>query len=155
MNKALAQLTDLFRSMTPGARITAGLLLTVVVVSLAYLFNSGFSGPDTYLLGGKSFTDTEMAHIQVAFGQALNPVIERIAARIALLREVLLPLALEPAVAEHYARLRLALQRAGTPIGPNDLWLAAHALERDLTLVTNNEREFSRVPGLRVENWLR
>lgn len=70
MNKAVAQLTDLFRSMTPGARITAGLLLTVVVVSVAYLFNSGFSGPDTLLLGGKSFSDEEMQAIQVAFGAA-------------------------------------------------------------------------------------
>lgn len=56
--------------MTPGARITAGLLLTVVVVSVAYLFNSGFSGPDTYLLGGKSFSDKELQAIQAAFGVA-------------------------------------------------------------------------------------
>jgi tRNA(fMet)-specific endonuclease VapC len=47
------------------------------------------------------------------------------------------------------------LRRAGTPIGPNDLWIAAQALAEDLTLVTGNEREFARVPGLRVENWLR
>ncbi len=70
MNKAFAQLTDLFRSMTPGARITAGLLLAVVVISVAYMFNSGFSGADTYLLGGKSFSDKEMQDIQIAFGEA-------------------------------------------------------------------------------------
>ncbi len=56
--------------MTPGARIIAGLLLAVVVVSVAYLFNSSVSGPDTYLLGGRAFTDNEMARIQVAFGEA-------------------------------------------------------------------------------------
>jgi len=52
-----------------------------------------------------------------------------------------------------YAHLRARLERAGTPIGALDLLIAAHALSRDLTLVTNNEREFRRVGGLRVENW--
>ncbi len=52
-----------------------------------------------------------------------------------------------------YAQLRARLERAGTPIGPLDTIIAAHALAHDLTLVTNNEREFRRVPGLRVENW--
>jgi len=55
---------------------------------------------------------------------------------------------------ETYARIRAHLQRAGTPIGANDLLIAAHALALDLTLVTANIREFSRVPDLRVENWL-
>jgi tRNA(fMet)-specific endonuclease VapC len=54
-----------------------------------------------------------------------------------------------------YARIRLTLERAGTPIGPNDLFIAAHACALDVPLVTDNEREFRRVPGLRVENWLR
>ena len=54
-----------------------------------------------------------------------------------------------------YAELRTQLERAGRPIGGNDLLIAAHALALDLTLVTANEREFSRVPKLRVENWLR
>lgn len=60
----------------------------------------------------------------------------------------------EPAE-QTYGELRAALERAGTPIGPNDLWIAAHALTSEATLVTDNEREFGRVPGLRVENWLR
>lgn len=53
-----------------------------------------------------------------------------------------------------YADTRAALVAAGTPIGANDLFIAAHALALDLTLVTANADEFSRVPGLRVENWL-
>jgi len=61
---------------------------------------------------------------------------------------------LEPPVEQHYADIRNALERAGTPIGPNDLLIAAHARALGLTLVTDNVREFSRVPGLRVENWL-
>ena len=57
-------------------------------------------------------------------------------------------------VEHHYARLREALQRAGTPIGPNDMLIAAHALAHDLTLITDNVDEFLRVDGLRVENWI-
>lgn len=54
-----------------------------------------------------------------------------------------------------YAHIRSVLERAGTPIGGNDLLIAAHALALDCTLVTDNVAEFSRVPGLGVENWLR
>jgi tRNA(fMet)-specific endonuclease VapC len=54
-----------------------------------------------------------------------------------------------------YGDLRTALERAGTPIGANDLLIASHALSLGLTLVTHNEAEFRRVPGLSVENWLR
>lgn len=53
-----------------------------------------------------------------------------------------------------YADIRAHLTRSGRPIGPNDLLIAAHALALDLTVVTDNIREFSRVPNLRVENWL-
>lgn len=53
-----------------------------------------------------------------------------------------------------YGRLRLHLEQAGQPIGPNDLLIAAHALALDATVITDNQREFQRVPGLRVENWL-
>lgn len=54
----------------------------------------------------------------------------------------------------HYGRIRSTLERAGTPIGNNDLWIAAHALAENLILVTNNEREFARIDGLRLENWV-
>jgi tRNA(fMet)-specific endonuclease VapC len=58
--------------------------------------------------------------------------------------------------AEHaYADIRAALERRGTPISANDMLIAAHALALDATLVTYNEREFSRIEGLKVENWLR
>jgi tRNA(fMet)-specific endonuclease VapC len=56
--------------------------------------------------------------------------------------------------AAHYGRLRAWLEAAGTPIGPLDLQIAAHALSLDVTLVSNNMREFSRVPGLKLENWV-
>ena len=59
-----------------------------------------------------------------------------------------------PGAAMHYGQIRAELQRAGTPIGGNDMLIAAHARSLDLTLVTNNRREFDRIPGLRVENWV-
>ncbi|MBB3611118.1 type II toxin-antitoxin system VapC family toxin [Rhizobium sp. BK602] len=62
---------------------------------------------------------------------------------------------LENSAYRHYGWLRADLRRKGTPIGPNDLWIAAHALALDAVLVTDNEGEFSRVPGLKIENWLR
>jgi tRNA(fMet)-specific endonuclease VapC len=54
---------------------------------------------------------------------------------------------------QRYAELRAELERRGTPIGGNDMLIAAHALALDCILVTANEREFRRVPGLKVENW--
>jgi flagellar M-ring protein FliF len=69
LNRALAQVRDLFLSMTPGARITAGLLLAVVVISLAYLLHGGVGG-DTYLFGGASFTPSEQQAMETAFGKA-------------------------------------------------------------------------------------
>jgi tRNA(fMet)-specific endonuclease VapC len=53
-----------------------------------------------------------------------------------------------------YGAIRSALELKGTPIGNNDLWIAAHAKAAGLTVVTNNEREFQRVPGLKVRNWV-
>ena len=53
-----------------------------------------------------------------------------------------------------YGVLRTSLEKQGNIIGANDLWIAAHAMALDLTLVTNNTREFSRVEGLRIENWV-
>lgn len=58
------------------------------------------------------------------------------------------------ALCEHYATQSARLRAAGKPIGANDLWIACHALADDSTLVTNNLREFERVAGLRVENWV-
>ena len=56
---------------------------------------------------------------------------------------------------EVYGSIRTQLELAGTPIGGNDLLIAAQALALDHTLVTDNDKEFSRIDGLRVENWLR
>ena len=52
-----------------------------------------------------------------------------------------------------YGAIRALLASKGTPIGNNDLWIAAHAKAAALTLVTNSEKEFKRVPGLKIQNW--
>jgi tRNA(fMet)-specific endonuclease VapC len=63
-------------------------------------------------------------------------------------------LSLDQGASAHYGRTRLHLERRGLPIGGNDLWIASHCLHLGLTLVTNNEREFSRIPDLAIENWI-
>ncbi|HEY9278161.1 MAG TPA: type II toxin-antitoxin system VapC family toxin [Methylotenera sp.] len=56
--------------------------------------------------------------------------------------------------AQHYGAIRSQLEKIGQPIGVNDLHIAAHARSEGLILVTNNAREFSKVPGLQLENWI-
>ncbi|MDO9226148.1 MAG: PIN domain-containing protein [Pseudomonadota bacterium] len=70
-----------------------------------------------------------------------------------LARLILVPYGAPPALCEHYARHANRLKLAGTPIGCNDLWIACHALAEDSILVTNNTAEFTRIEGLRLENW--
>lgn len=53
-----------------------------------------------------------------------------------------------------YGKIRAALERKGTPIGPLDMLIASHAKSMGLTLVTNNVKEFERIPGLKIENWV-
>jgi tRNA(fMet)-specific endonuclease VapC len=64
----------------------------------------------------------------------------------------ILPFTVEAAA--HYGQLRLELERAGRPVGPYDMLIGAHARSEGLIMVTNNLREFERMPGLRVENWI-
>jgi tRNA(fMet)-specific endonuclease VapC len=77
--------------------------------------------------------------------------------RVALL-EFLLPftvLDFDPFASVEYGRIRALLESKGKPIGPMDLLLAAQAKSHNLILVTNNEKEFRRIDGLRIENWAR
>jgi tRNA(fMet)-specific endonuclease VapC len=53
----------------------------------------------------------------------------------------------------HYGQVRAELERAGTPCGPHDMQIGGHARSEGLIVVTNNIREFNRMPGIRVENW--
>ena len=91
---------------------------------------------------------------ELQFGATLKPLATRIATQLERLLRCLPVLPLSPDSGTHYARIRSDLQRKGTPIGPNDLWIAAHALALQFTLVTLNTREFARVKGLNLENWV-
>ena len=73
--------------------------------------------------------------------------------RIDALIEEIEPLDFDLRAAATYGRVRAQLEAGGTPIGPNDMLIAAHALSRGLTVVTDNRAEFGRVKGLKVENW--
>jgi tRNA(fMet)-specific endonuclease VapC len=73
--------------------------------------------------------------------------------RIDALVEEIEPLDFDLRAAATYGRVREQLEAGGTPIGPNDMLIAAHALSRGLTVVTDNTTEFRRVKGLKVETW--
>jgi len=73
--------------------------------------------------------------------------------QLAELKGLLPVLPIPEAGGESYGAIRALLERRGEKIGNNDLWIAAHAKAAGLVLVTNNENEFKRVPGLKVENW--
>lgn len=76
-------------------------------------------------------------------------------ARLTELVSFLPVLAMPENAAHEYGRIRAGLEARGETIGGNDLWIAAHAKAAGLVLVTNNEREFKRVPGLKLQNWSR
>lgn len=79
----------------------------------------------------------------------------RLAAQLETILGTLDVLAFDAPADRAYGSLRVQLERSGQPIGANDMLIAAHALALGCTLVTDNERGFSRVTGLRIENWLR
>jgi len=74
--------------------------------------------------------------------------------RIAQFLDAIPVLPLDAACADVYGSIRATLEEKGLPIGGNDLWIAAHALASNMTLVTHNVGEFKRVKGLKVEDWL-
>jgi len=74
------------------------------------------------------------------------------------LTQFIAPLELLPyddEVAQYYGDLRAHLEKMGAPIGSLDMLIAVHALSIDCTLVTNNEKEFIRIPNLKIDNWVR
>lgn len=71
-----------------------------------------------------------------------------------LTRQVPVVYRADRSLCEHYAAQFTRLKLAGTPIGAKDLWIACHALAEDATLVTHNGRQFERVSGLRLEDWV-
>jgi tRNA(fMet)-specific endonuclease VapC len=91
---------------------------------------------------------------ELAYGAAKSARRSEAIAQLDELRSALPIIALPENAAEIYGVIRADLEGRGQQIGNNDLWIAAHALAANLILVTNNEREFGRVKGLKVQNWV-
>lgn len=104
-------------------------------------------------VGEDSICTSVVVAAELRYGAAKSGS-QQLADRVDLLLSALGILPLEPPADRRYGELRHQLAQRGTPFGPNDLLIAAHALAADLTLVTANTREFERVPSLRIEHWL-
>ena len=104
-------------------------------------------------VGEDSICTSIVVAAELRYGAAKSAS-KQLSERVGVLLSALEILPLEPPADQRYAEIRHHLARRGTPIGPNDLLIAAQALAADLTLITANTHEFERVPSLRVENWL-
>lgn len=100
------------------------------------------------------FAISSITHAELQYGIAKS---RHSARNQVALNEFLLPLTILPFHGDHmvrcYGRIRADLESRGRTIGPLDMLIAAHALSFDLTIITNNIQEFSRIPGLACENW--
>jgi tRNA(fMet)-specific endonuclease VapC len=103
-------------------------------------------------VGSVGISSITLAELQYGVAKSSDPGRNQVA-----LLEFCAPLEIlvfGPAAADAYGRIRAALEKKGLPIGPLDTLIAAQALSLPATLVTCNEREFRRIEGLKVENWL-
>ena len=92
---------------------------------------------------------------ELIYGASKSNQKKRVLRILADLKERIPILALNEGAATAYGEIRAHLEKSGRPIGANDLWIASHARTEGLTLVTNNLREFKRVPKLNIENWVK
>ena len=114
--------------------------------------------PEEVLRRFRKLRPGEAALSVITYGELLYGAAkskQRVAAleRLHELVHLLPAIPLPETAAETYGTIRAELESKGQMIGNNDLWIAAHALAAELTLVTNNEKEFRRVRGLKVQNW--
>ena len=114
--------------------------------------------PDAVLRRFRTLRHGEAVLSVITFGELLYGAEKSLQRAVALqqlqeLAELLPVMALPETAAQTYGRMRAELERKGLVIGNNDLWISAHAKAAGLTLITNNEREFRRVSGLKVQNW--
>lgn len=91
---------------------------------------------------------------ELMYGAEKSRVREQATRQLAELAGLVPVMELPPEAGQFYGAMRAALETKGEIIGNNDLWIAAHARAAGLILVTNNEREFRRIPGLKVQNWV-
>ena len=103
--------------------------------------------------GEKSICTSIIVAAELRFGVNKSGS-ERLSTQLEIILSAIEILPLDEPADRRYGTLRNYLEERGASIGPNDMLIAAHALALDCTVITANEREFSRVPGLKVENWL-
>ena len=106
----------------------------------------------------ESIQPDQLSLSAITFAELMNGAkksqrVEANVSRLNALGEILEICSFDQQAAVAYGDVRSSLEKRGEVIGPHDLLIAAHALSLDQTLVTNNEREFKRVEGLKVDNW--
>ena len=127
-------------------------LLDTNVISRLMKEPTGASATRLSEIGDDRICTSIVVACELRFGAAVRRS-ERLTMAVERVLEAIPVIPLDEPADEHYASIRRALQCRGTPIGPNDLLIAAHARSLGLTLVTENAAEFSRVSELAVENW--
>jgi tRNA(fMet)-specific endonuclease VapC len=131
-----------------------GYLLDTSVVSDLVRAPQGRAATRLRMVGDSEACTSIIVAAELRYGAA-KKASARLTSQLEAVLAVLPILAFESPADATYAGLRAELERIGRPIGGNDLLIAAHALTLGHTLITDNEREFSRVRGLLCENWLR
>jgi tRNA(fMet)-specific endonuclease VapC len=106
-----------------------------------------------YLAGINNLYISSITVAELEFGVAKSSQSEKNAEVLEKFLSELKAIDFDIAAAREYGRIRALLEKNGTPIGSNDILIASTAISRDFILVTNNEREFSRVDRLKIENW--
>ena len=134
-------------------KVAVRFLLDTNIVSHVARFSQGAIAKRIADVGESQVCTSIVVAAELRYGAARKGS-ERLSQRIEAVLSALEVLAFEAPADRRYAELRTWLERRGTPIGPNDLLIAAQALAADLTVVTANVDEFRRVPALLVENWL-
>lgn len=130
-----------------------GYLLDTSIISDLVRNPQGLAAKQLRRVGDETVCTSIVVACELRFGAA-KAASKRLSEQLDRVLEPLDILPLESPAEYYYAEIRSALERRGTPIGPNDLLIAAHALALGFTLVTDNLGEFSRVDGLAIENWL-
>lgn len=128
-------------------------LLDTNIVSHAARFPQGVIADRIAVVGEQQVCTSIVVAAELRYGAARRRS-ERLSRRIDAVLSALEVLAFDEPADRCYAELRTHLERRGTPIGPNDMLIAAQALAADLVVISANVQEFMRVPKLRVENWL-
>jgi tRNA(fMet)-specific endonuclease VapC len=133
--------------------VTARFLLDTNIVSDLVRHPQGRAAVKIAELGEDAVATSIIVAAELRYG-AVKKGSARLASQLEAVLGALEVLPLEAPADTAYGDARVALEAAGTPIGGNDLLIAAQALALDMTVVTANVSEFSRVRGLKVENWL-